>query len=54
MANRYDNIRLNPRPLWALGKGHSAHRSGAGAHGDRRTRRLRTRNAQCRRAVEGE
>jgi hypothetical protein len=52
MSSRYDNIKINPRPLWAVGKGHNAHRSGGGVHGDRRTRRLRTRHSQVRRAVE--
>lgn len=45
-------VRLNIRPVWAIGKGHNAHRGGAGVHGDRRTRRLRTRQAATRRAVE--
>jgi hypothetical protein len=49
-----DTIKLNVRPLWRIGKGHNPHRSGAGVHGDRRTRRVRTRGAASRRAVDGE
>jgi len=45
-------LRLSVRPIWALGKGHPAKISGAGAHSDRRTRRLRTRGDQRRRSVE--
>lgn len=44
-------VAIHVRPIWALGKGHSAHRSGSGVHKSRRTRRLRTRSAQNRRAV---
>lgn len=30
---------------WQVGKGHTPHRSGAGKHADRRTKRLKTRRA---------
>lgn len=43
-------IKLNVRPIWELGKGHSSHISGAGSM-DNRPKRLRTRQAQKRRAV---
>jgi len=45
-------IRINARPIWGIGKGHNAHRSGSGVHLDKRSRRSRTRGAQVRRAVE--
>ncbi len=47
-------IKLNVRPIWAIGKGHNTHRSGSGVHHDKRSRRARTRGAQVRRAVEVE
>jgi len=34
-----------------VARGHQAHLSGAGKHGDRRTKRLRTRSAQRRAAM---
>jgi len=33
-------------------KGHQSHRSGAGQHQDRRTKRQRTRQAQSKKAIE--
>lgn len=47
-------IKLNVRPIWQIGKGHNPHRSGAGTHGDRRSRRVRTRGAAARRAMGDE
>lgn len=43
-------IKLNVRPVWAIGKGHNNHLSGAGTM-DNRPKRLRTRAAQKRKAV---
>lgn len=40
--------------LTRLKRGHSAHRSGAGVHYDRRTNRLRTRSAKRRAALTQE
>jgi hypothetical protein len=37
--------------LWKVGRGHSAHRGGAGAMGDRRTKRQRTRSEKNRTAI---
>lgn len=47
-----ERIKINARPIWAIGKGHNQHRSGSGVHADRRGRRLRTRAAVQRRATE--
>jgi hypothetical protein len=41
-------IRLTVKPV---AKGHQPHCSGAGQHGDRRTKRLRTRAAQKHQAM---
>jgi hypothetical protein len=43
-------VKLNVRPLWEIGHGHSEHRSGSGQH-DNRTKRLRTRGSQKRQAI---
>jgi len=48
-----ERIKINPRPIWRIGKGHGEHRSGSGVHADRRTRRTRTRADATRRAMEG-
>lgn len=37
---------LNEKKPWQVGKGHQPHRGGAGLHADKRTKRLRTRQAQ--------
>jgi len=39
---------------WKVKRGHAAHRGGAGTHGDRRTKRLRSRGDQRRVAVVDE
>jgi hypothetical protein len=44
-------LKLNVRPVWEAAKGHQNHRSGAGHHGDRRTKRLKTRAAQIKAAM---
>jgi hypothetical protein len=43
-------IKLNVRPIWAIGKGHNDYRSGSGEH-DNRPKRLRTRGDQNRQAM---
>lgn len=47
-----ERIKIDARPIWAIGKGHNQHRSGGGVHADRRGRRLRTRVAVQLRAPE--
>lgn len=44
-------IKLNVRPIWAIGKGHNSHLSGGGQH-DSRPKRLRTRQAANRQAFK--
>lgn len=41
-------LKITATPIWALPKGHRERRGGAGIHGDRRTRRLRTRGERLR------
>lgn len=48
---KYEAIRLNTRPVWEMGKGHSSHMSGSGQH-DNRPKRLRTRGDQRREAIK--
>lgn len=43
-------IKLEVRPIWAIGKGHNAHNSGSGQH-DNRPKRLRTRGDRNRQAM---
>lgn len=43
-------IKLEVRPIWAIGKGHNDHRSGSGQH-DNRPKRLRTRQARNSKAI---
>lgn len=43
-------VKLNIRPIWQIGKGHSEHLSGSGQH-DHRPKRLRTRGAAKRHAM---
>lgn len=43
-------VKLNVRPIWQIGKGHTAHRGGAGTH-DSRPNRGRTRGDATRRAI---
>lgn len=52
MSKRKQNIvlQLNVRPIWALSTGHAEHKSGSGQH-DNRPKRLRTRNANNRKAI---
>lgn len=44
-------IVLDLKPSWVVAKGHQSRMSGAGHHGDRRMKRLRTRSAQRRAAL---
>lgn len=44
-------IRIEVKP-WLAPKGHTPHRSGAGKHGDRRLKRLKTRNNQLQNALK--
>lgn len=46
-------IKLEVRPIWAIGKGHNSHRSGSGQH-DNRPNRQRTRGDQKRQSVSRE
>lgn len=43
-------IRLEVKPIWAIGKGHNPHNSGSGQH-DSRPKRLRTRASQKRQSI---
>lgn len=43
-------LQLNVKPLWMIGTGHHGHISGSGEH-DSRTKRLRTRGANNRKAI---
>lgn len=45
-------IKLEVRPIWAIGKGHNSHKSGSGQH-DNRPKRLRTRQARNIQAMNG-
>ena len=49
MPKRASNVLVIPTPVPATG--HKPHRSGAGKHGDRRTRRQRSRSAPRRQAL---
>jgi hypothetical protein len=42
---------IDGKPLWKAARGHQSYRGGAGAMGDRRTKRQRTRSAQKRVAI---
>jgi hypothetical protein len=44
-------IVIDGKPLWKAATGHKAYRGGAGAMGDRRTKRQRTRGSQKRAAI---
>jgi len=44
-------IKLPPQEPWKVSRGHRPHRGGAGTHGDRRLKRLRTRGEQRRVAL---
>ena len=50
MARDIITLEISVKP-WKVGKGHKAHRGGAGKHADRRTKRNRTRAAQNRKAI---
>lgn len=47
---KYDSIRLNVKPIWEVGRGHSDHISGSGTH-DNRPKRSRTRGDANRKAM---
>lgn len=44
-------IKIQDKPPWKVKKGHPTHRGGAGVH-DNRPKRVRTRSAQFRKALE--
>jgi len=44
-------IVVDGKPPWKAARGHQSYRGGAGAMGDRRTKRQRTRGAQKRVAI---
>ena len=50
MAKVIMTVKINPRKIWELGKGHSPHRGGSGTH-DSRPNRMRTRGAASKRAI---
>ncbi len=52
MSKRKKNmvLKLNVRPVWAIGTGHNPHQSGSGQH-DNSPKRLRTRGDKNRRAI---
>ena len=45
-------IKIDVKKPWELPKGHAPHKSGAGKHLDKRTKRNRTRGNQTKRAIE--
>lgn len=52
--SRHTTMTLPPLNPWKVSLGHRPHRSGSGTHGDRRTKRLRSRSDQRRAALAGE
>lgn len=46
-----ERIKLNCKKQWEVGQGHRPHQSGAGQHLDKRSKRLRTRATQVRKAI---
>jgi hypothetical protein len=50
MAKVIMTVKINPRKIWELGKGHATHRGGSGTH-DNRPNRQRTRGAANKRAI---
>ena len=51
--NKYEPVKLNVKPIWQIGKGHSPHRSGSGTH-DSRPKRQRTRGSANRKAIDND
>jgi len=51
---KHTRITLPSLYPWRAKRGHAAHRGGAGTHGDRRTKRVRTRGDQKRLAMNDE
>ena len=49
--NKKFTIVIDGKPSWKAATGHKAYRGGAGAMGDRRTKRQRTRGSQKRAAI---
>jgi len=49
--NKKFTIVIDGTPPWKAATGHKAYRGGAGAMGDRRTKRQRTRGSQKRAAI---
>lgn len=50
MAKVIMTVKLNVKPSWKIGKGHTTHRGGSGVH-DSRPNRQRTRGAASRKAI---
>lgn len=47
---KYDKVKIEPKQIWQIGKGHHNHLSGGGEH-DNRPKRRRTRAARNRAAL---
>jgi len=45
-------IRLEGKPIWKRAKGHQGRCGGSGIHADKRSKRIRTRGAATRKAIE--
>ena len=50
--SRVTKMTVKTKPVWRQPKGPRMPRNGAGAHGDRRLKRLRTRGDQLRQAMK--
>ena len=48
---KYDKVKIEPKKIWEIGKGHAQHLSGSGEH-DNRPKRRRTRAARNRAAMK--
>jgi len=51
-SEKKTTIKLDKTPIWKIPKGHQPRRNGAGTHGDRRLKRLKTRGNQNNNAIK--
>lgn len=52
MAKDKTTINIKAKKPWKLATGHVPHRGGAGIHGDKRLKRLKTRRSQNQKAID--
>jgi hypothetical protein len=45
-------IKIEATPIWKIPTGHKSHKSGAGVHADKRTKRERTRGAKLQKILQ--